>query len=244
MVDAVSTAVISARSLSFSFGEGELQKQVLFDVSLEVARGEIVFLTGPSGSGKTTLLTLIGALRHVRVGELEVLSRRLHEATLDQLVAVRRDIGFIFQQHNLLPFLTARNNVELMFHLHPDVGPAEARRRSVQMLERVGLGHRLDYFPAKLSGGQKQRVAVARALVASPRLILADEPTAALDSQSGRDVVDLLQELARSQSCPILMVTHDPRILDAADRILQMEDGRILPDVGRMSNPPGSAGPV
>ena len=231
MAPSVVPAVISARHLSFSFGEGELQKQVLFDVSLEVAPGEIVFLTGPSGSGKTTLLTLIGALRQVRVGELNVLSRSLHRATLHDLVAVRRDIGFIFQQHNLMPFLTARKNVELMFQLHPEISPEDARQRSVQLLENVGLGDRLDYYPAKLSGGQKQRVAVARALAASPRLILADEPTAALDSQSGRDVVTLLQELARSRSCPILMVTHDPRILDIADRIMQMEDGRILPTV-------------
>lgn len=233
MAPSVVPAVISARHLSFSFGEGELQKQVLFDVSLEVAPGEIVFLTGPSGSGKTTLLTLIGALRQVRVGELDVLSRSLHLATLNDLVAVRRDIGFIFQQHNLLPFLTARKNVELMFQLHPEVSPEDARHRSIQLLESVGLGDRLDYYPAKLSGGQKQRVAVARALAASPRLILADEPTAALDSQSGRDVVTLLQELARSQSCPILMVTHDPRILDIADRIMRMEDGRILPAVAK-----------
>lgn len=233
MAPSVVPAVISARHLSFSFGEGELQKQVLFDVCLQVAPGEIVFLTGPSGSGKTTLLTLIGALRQVRVGELDVLSRSLHQATLDDLVAVRRDIGFIFQQHNLLPFLTARKNVELMFQLHPEVSSEDARHRSVQLLENVGLGDRLDYYPAKLSGGQKQRVAVARALAASPRLILADEPTAALDSQSGRDVVTLLQELARSRSCPILMVTHDPRILDIADRIMRMEDGRILPVVAQ-----------
>jgi putative ABC transport system ATP-binding protein len=227
VVSSSKAAVISARSVNFSFGEGDLQKQVLFDVSLDVMPGEIVLLTGPSGSGKTTLLTLIGALRKTRDGELHVLRRELHHASQDELVAVRREIGFIFQQHNLLPFMTARQNVQLMFSLHPEVSEADATRLTVELLTAVGLAHRVDYYPARLSGGQKQRVAIARALAASPSLILADEPTAALDSQSGRDVVTLLQELARNRSCPILMVTHDPRILDIADRIVNMEDGRI-----------------
>lgn len=219
--------VISARHVNFAFGEGDLQKQILFDVTMDVSPGEIVLLTGPSGSGKTTLLTLIGALRHVRDGELDVLGRPLHLASTEDLVEVRREIGFIFQQHNLLPFMTARQNVQLMFHLHPEVSSDDASRLTVELLTSVGLGERLDYHPARLSGGQKQRVAIARALAASPRLILADEPTAALDSQSGRDVVNLLQELARNRGCPILMVTHDPRILDVADRIINMEDGRV-----------------
>ena len=218
---------IAARELNFSFGEGELQKQILFDVSFSVVKGEVVLLTGPSGSGKTTLLTLIGGLRQVRSGELMVLSHPLHLASRSELVLVRRNIGFIFQQHNLLPFLTARQNVEMTFQLHPDVPPAEVQQRSEEILVRVGLGDRLDYHPSRLSGGQKQRVAIARALAANPKLILADEPTAALDSHSGRDVVDLLQELARSQGCPVLMVTHDNRVLDIADRIIHMEDGRI-----------------
>ncbi|MFO1000702.1 MAG: DevA family ABC transporter ATP-binding protein [Planctomycetaceae bacterium] len=221
--------VISARHVNFAFGEGDLQKQILFDINMEVATGEIVLLTGPSGSGKTTLLTLIGALRKVRDGELDVLNHRLHQASMEELVEVRREIGFIFQQHNLLPFLTARQNVQLMFHLHPDVSPDDASQLTTELLTSVGLGHRLDYYPARLSGGQKQRVAIARALAANPKLILADEPTAALDSHSGRDVVNLLQELARGRGCPILMVTHDPRILDVADRIINMEDGRVNP---------------
>ena len=227
---AINTAAppaISARRVNFAFGEGDLQKQILFDVTFDVAVGEIVLLTGPSGSGKTTLLTLIGALRKVRDGELDVLNRPLHQASAEDLIAVRREIGFIFQQHNLLPFMTARQNVQFMFHLHPEVHVEEASRLTEELLTNVGLGHRLDYYPARLSGGQKQRVAIARALAASPRLILADEPTAALDSQSGRDVVNLLQELARNRGCPILMVTHDPRILDVADRIINMEDGRV-----------------
>lgn len=226
-INTAAPPAISARHVNFAFGEGDLQKQILFDVTFDVAVGEIVLLTGPSGSGKTTLLTLIGALRKVRDGELDVLNCPLHQASAEDLIAVRREIGFIFQQHNLLPFMTARQNVQLMFHLHPEVHVEEASRLTEELLTNVGLGHRLDYYPARLSGGQKQRVAIARALAASPKLILADEPTAALDSQSGRDVVNLLQELARNRGCPILMVTHDPRILDFADRIINMEDGRV-----------------
>jgi putative ABC transport system ATP-binding protein len=219
--------VIAARGLSFAFGLGELRRQVLFGLNFEVRSGEIVLLTGPSGSGKTTLLTLIGGLRRVTEGELTVLGRPLHQATKADLTANRRDIGFIFQQHNLLEFLSARQNVELMFQLHPEVPPETVRQKTVEILTLVGLAERLDYHPSRLSGGQRQRVAIARALVTQPRLVLADEPTAALDSATGRDVVDLLQYLARTNGCPILMVTHDNRVLDIADRILHMEDGRL-----------------
>ena len=219
--------VIAARDLSFAFGQGELRRQVLFDLNFEVRSGEIVLLTGPSGSGKTTLLTLIGGLRRVTEGDLSVLGRPLHQATTADLTANRRDIGFIFQQHNLLEFLSARQNVELMFQLHPEVPPETVRQKAVEILTLVGLAERLDYHPSRLSGGQRQRVAIARALVTQPRLVLADEPTAALDSVTGRDVVDLLQYLARTNGCPILMVTHDNRVLDIADRILKMEDGRL-----------------
>lgn len=218
--------VLSASGVDFYFGDGDLRKQILFQVSFDVTAGEIVLLTGPSGSGKTTLLTLIGALRQVKHGHLTVLSTQLENASDHELVGVRRKIGFIFQQHNLLPFLTARQNVELMFQLQ-SINRENMRDRAEELLVQVGLGHRLDQFPANLSGGQKQRIAIARALAASPQLILADEPTAALDSQSGRDVVNILQQLARDRGCPILMVTHDNRILDIADRIIHMEDGRI-----------------
>lgn len=220
--------VISASGLCFSYGAGELTKQILFEVDLQIMPGEIVLLTGHSGSGKTTLLTLLGGLRTLRQGRLEVLGQRLDGAGQDDLVRLRRQIGFIFQAHNLLDFLSVRANVELVFRMYADVSRSEVQRRSAEMLTAVGLGERLDYFPAKLSGGQKQRVAIARALVAEPRLILADEPTAALDSQSGRDVVLILQKLAREHQIPILMVTHDDRVLDIADRIVHMEDGRIV----------------
>jgi putative ABC transport system ATP-binding protein len=221
--------VVLADGLGYSFGQGELSKRILFGVSLRIDPGEVVLLTGPSGSGKTTLLTLIGALRTVQEGRLTVLSEELSGASDDRLMRVRRGIGFIFQAHNLIDFLTARQNVEMVFNLHPEVPRAEARERTARLLETVGLGGRMDYHPARLSGGQKQRVAIARALVAGPRLVLADEPTAALDGHTGRGVVDLLRGLAKEQGCPVLMVTHDNRVLDIADRTVHMEDGRIVP---------------
>jgi putative ABC transport system ATP-binding protein len=220
-------SVILAKALNFWFGEGELKKQILFDIDLAISRGEILLLTGPSGSGKTTLLTLIGALRKLSDGYLQVLGSRLDSANAEVMNTVRRQIGFIFQQHNLLEYLTARQNVELVFQLHPDVSRSKAKERTEHILERVGLGERMDYYPGRLSGGQKQRVAIARALVCEPPLVLADEPTAALDSHSGREVVDILQSLARENGTSILLVTHDNRILDIADRIVNLEDGHI-----------------
>ncbi|MDX1926737.1 MAG: ATP-binding cassette domain-containing protein [Pirellulaceae bacterium] len=227
-IDTRPSPVIAAEDVCFSFGSGDLRKQILFDINLQIYPGEVVLLTGPSGSGKTTLLTLIAALRSMQQGELTVLGCKLQGASSSQLVQLRRSIGFIFQQHNLLGFLTARRNVELMFQLHPEIPVADARARSIQILQQVGLGERINYFPASLSGGQKQRIAIARALVCKPKLILADEPTAALDSQSGRDVVNLLVKLARETGSPVLMVTHDARVLDIADRIVSFEDGRIV----------------
>jgi putative ABC transport system ATP-binding protein len=221
--------VVRAEGLSFAFGAGELRKQILFDLDLQIGTGEVVLLTGPSGSGKTTLLTLVGALRSVQEGRLEVLGEELNGASDDRLMRVRRRIGFIFQAHNLIEFLTARQNVEMVFNLHPEVTRAEACGRAAHLLETVGLADRADYHPSRLSGGQRQRVAIARALAGGPRLVLADEPTAALDGHTGRGVVDLLRSLAREQGCPVLMVTHDNRVLDIADRTVHMEDGRNVP---------------
>lgn len=219
--------VISGEGVNFAFGEGELRKQILFDVELQIQSGEIVLLTGPSGSGKTTLLTLIAGLRSMQEGRLTVLGHALHEATREDLLMLRRKIGFIFQAHNLLPFLTARQNVQIMFDLHPEVSSTEAQQRTLEILQRVGLGDRVEYPISKLSGGQRQRVAIARSLVSGPSLVLADEPTSALDSVTGREVVSYLQFLAREEGRPILLVTHDPRILDIADRVLKMQDGRL-----------------
>ena len=220
--------VVSIHNLNHYFGKRSLRSQVLFDVNMVIKAGEIVIMTGPSGSGKTTLLTLIGGLRSAQEGSLKILGKELRGAGNDQLVQTRRHIGYIFQAHNLLEFLTARQNVQMSLELHTKVSDQEARARSEAMLELVKLGHRVNYYPHDLSGGQKQRVAIARALVGHPRLILADEPTAALDKKSGRDVVDIMQRLAKEQGCAILMVTHDNRILDIADRTIHMEDGRLL----------------
>ena len=223
-------AVIRVRGLNHYYGEGDLRKQVLFENELRISAGEIVIMTGPSGSGKTTLLSLIGTLRSVQEGIVEVLGRDLHGAGASRLVSVRRQIGFIFQAHNLFNSLTAMQNVRMAMELF-DLPPRETQARAEEILTRLGLAHRLHYMPDALSGGQKQRVAIARALVHQPRIVLADEPTAALDEQSGREVVTLFQELARDQQCTILMVTHDNRILDVADRIVNMVDGRIKSDV-------------
>ncbi|MBF2005104.1 MAG: DevA family ABC transporter ATP-binding protein [Chlorogloeopsis fritschii C42_A2020_084] len=220
--------IISIQNLNHYFGQGALRKQILFDINLEIYPGEVVILMGQSGSGKTTLLTLMGGLRSVQEGSLKVLTRELYRANHNQLVQIRRNIGYIFQAHNLLRFLTACQNVQMSLELHKEYDNQEAQAKSKVMLKAVGLGHRVDYYPDDLSGGQKQRVAIARALVSHPKLVLADEPTAALDSKSGRDVVELMQRLAREQACAVLMVTHDNRILDIADRIIHMEDGHLV----------------
>jgi len=219
---------VQIRHLNFYFGEGELRKQVLYDINLDLYPGQIVILTGPSGSGKTTLLTLIGALRTVQEGSLKVLGQEIRGLGARQLVEVRRSIGFIFQAHNLFHSLTARQNVLMSCDLFPT---PHDRQKAAEILTALGLGERVDYKPHALSGGQKQRVAIARALVNRPKLILADEPTAALDKKSGRDVVNLMQKMAQESGITILMVTHDSRILDVADRIINLVDGTLQSDL-------------
>ncbi|ACK71141.1 ABC exporter ATP-binding subunit, DevA family [Gloeothece citriformis PCC 7424] len=221
------TSVINIRNLNHYYGKGSLTKQVLFNVNLTINSGEVVIMTGPSGSGKTTLVSLIGGLRSVQEGSLQILDKELNRASEKQLVEVRRSIGYIFQAHNLLPFLTARQNVQMSLELHDHITPSQAIAKSIAMLKAVGLGERVNYYPSHLSGGQKQRVAIARALASHPKLVLADEPTAALDSKTGRDVINLMQYLAKKQGCTILLVTHDNRILDVADRVVHLEDGRL-----------------
>jgi len=225
-----SNLAVSIRASNYSFGAGELKKQVLFGNELDLARGEIVIMTGPSGSGKTTLLTLIGSLRTVQEGSVRVLGQELFGLSQNDLNDVRRRIGFIFQAHNLFGSLTAMQNVRMALELQ-SIDPKEISRRAAAMLKAVGLEHRLHYKPAQLSGGQRQRVAIARALVHEPQIILADEPTAALDKASGREVVNLLRKLAEEKKTTILIVTHDSRILDVADRIVNMVDGHIISDV-------------
>lgn len=221
--------VVSIRHLNHAFGKGQLRKPVLKDISLDLNPGEIVILMGPSGSGKTTLLTLIGALRSQQEGSLKFLDQELLGAPKKKLVKLRQQIGFIFQSHNLLDCLTAQENVRMSLKLHTHLTLEERTRRASAILESVGLGEHINYYPANLSGGQKQRVAIARALVSYPKLVLADEPTAALDSKTGRDAVEIMRKLSQEEGCTVMLVTHDNRILDMADRILQMEDGQLLP---------------
>ena len=222
--------VISIKNINHYYGKGSLRKQILFDISLEIYAGEIVIMTGPSGSGKTTLLSLIGGLRSVQEGSLKFLGDELCGASQSKLVHMRRKIGYIFQAHNLLGFLTARQNVQMAVELNNNISQSTAIAQSEEMLASVGLQERVNYYPDNLSGGQKQRIAIARALVNHPPLVLADEPTAALDKQSGRDVVEIMQRLAKEQGTAILLVTHDNRILDIADRIVEMEDGLLTRD--------------
>jgi putative ABC transport system ATP-binding protein len=219
--------ILKIENLNLYLGRRSLRRQILFDINLELQPGEIVIMTGPSGAGKTSLLSLIGGLRTVHDGSLRLIGQEMAGASAQKLVKMRRQIGYIFQGHNLLPFLTARQNVQMPFELYR-IPARLARKEAEDMLRAVKLGDRINYYPQQLSIGQKQRVAIARALVTHPRLILADEPTAALDSKTGRDVVELMQRLAREQDSAVLMVTHDNRILDIADRIICMEDGRLL----------------
>lgn len=219
--------VVLIQHLNHYFGKGSLYKQVLFNINLEINRGEIIILTGESGSGKTTLLSLIGGLRSVQEGSLQTLGQELYRANEKRMVEVRRQVGYIFQSHNLLEFMTACQNVQMSIELQDSITDKQAKAEAETILKAVGLEHRIDYYPHSLSGGQKQRVAIARALVSRPKLVLADEPTASLDSKTGREIVDLMQVLAKEKGCTILLVTHDNRILDIADRILQMEDGQL-----------------
>jgi putative ABC transport system ATP-binding protein len=219
--------IIAIDRVCHYFGKGNLRKQILFDITTRIDPGEVVIMTGPSGSGKTTLLTLIGALRSTQEGSMQVFGSELRQASEANLVALRRNIGYIFQAHNLLKSLTAQQNVMMSLELHEHLTTAEARSRAMEMLEAVGLGDYGNAFPDELSGGQKQRVAIARALVANPRLILADEPTAALDKKSGRDVVEIMRRLAKEKGSAVVLVTHDNRILDIADRLINMEDGYL-----------------
>ncbi|MDL5057258.1 DevA family ABC transporter ATP-binding protein [Geitlerinema calcuttense] len=221
---------IAVHQLNHYFGHGELRKQALFEISLEISPGEIVIMTGPSGSGKTTLLTLMGGLRSAQDGSLKILGQEMRGASKKQLMKIRRNIGYIFQAHNLLTFLTAKQNVRMALELHEEYLNKDMDAIATEILTAVGLGDRTDYYAENLSGGQKQRVAIARALVSNPKIVLADEPTAALDKKSGRDVVEMMQKLAKERGCTILLVTHDNRILDIADRIVYMEDGRLAED--------------
>jgi putative ABC transport system ATP-binding protein len=222
-------------SVNHSFGTGETRSQVLFDNNLAVQPGELVIISGPSGCGKTTVLTLIGGLRTLQEGNIEIWDvaaqnyRSLAGMGEGELVQVRKMIGFIFQRHNLFESLTALQNVRMAQQLKPVANDWD--EKAVELLGRLGLAERVTYKPQQLSGGQRQRVAVARALINQPKLILADEPTAALDERSGAAVIQLLQQLSREESCTSLVVTHDSRIMNEADRIVELERGRIVNNI-------------
>ncbi len=223
-------ARVELRGVDYAFGEGEARRQVLFGVDLALAPGEFAILTGPSGSGKTTLLSLIGSLRRPQAGRLTALGEDLHALRGPALERQRRRIGFVFQLHNLFPALSASESVQLALDLF-ELDPAEKRARVRAMLARVGLAERAHYKPERLSGGQRQRVAIARALVHAPELVLADEPTAALDRESAASVLALLREQVSERGAALLMVTQDSRVFASADRVIRLVEGRIEADL-------------
>ncbi|MGJ8569900.1 MAG: ATP-binding cassette domain-containing protein [Hoeflea sp.] len=221
---------IIVRGLNHWFGIGEARKQAIFNVDLKVVRGSLTVLMGPSGSGKTTVLTLMGCLRDVQEGSITLLGHELKGADNPLNEALRRRLGFIFQAHNLHGSLTAMQNVQMGLQVHSINDPKTEQQAARHALTLVGLADRMDYLPGNLSGGQKQRVAVARALVGNPDIVFADEPTAALDKESGLNVVAMLKRLGKQRGTTTVMVTHDNRILELADRIVTLEDGRIVAD--------------
>lgn len=216
---------IAARGVEMVYGSGSNNYQALKGIDLDIHEGDIQLLMGPSGSGKTTLLSILAGILNPTAGKVELLGEDITKLSKKQLSQFRLDrIGFIFQGFNLFPALTAQENIELALNLKGIKGNKAKTEASI-LLEKVGLADKANNLPKNLSGGQKQRVAIARALAANPPLIMADEPTAALDSQSGHRVIELLRSLAKQEGCTVLIVTHDPRITDVADRIVELEDG-------------------
>ena len=219
--------VLEATGVVKVFEEGSQRVEVLRGVSITVARGEVVALEGPSGSGKTTLLSIMGCILTPTSGEVTIAGERVDAARPDQLRDVRRrSIGFVFQQYNIFPALTALENIEYALNVKGRKGRS-AREEATSALTRVGLGDRLHFLPRDLSGGQKQRVAIARALAGSPPVILADEPTANLDTVAGTQVLELFRDLAKSESRGLVIVTHDPKVRAVADRVVGIRDGRL-----------------
>ena len=219
--------VLDARGLTRRFGEGAAAVDAVRDLDLEIRAGEIVLIMGPSGSGKTTLLTMLGGLLRPSDGSIAVDGRELTKLSESELPELRAStFGFVFQDFNLMPSLTARENVEIALNIAGVHGTA-AHERSRHLLDRLGLGERIDFLPEQLSGGEKQRVAIARALANEPALILADEPTANLDSHHGREVMRELRRIAKEEGRSVVIVSHDDRLKDIADRVLWLEDGRF-----------------
>jgi putative ABC transport system ATP-binding protein len=232
-----STLAVEAIGLTKVYGSGNTEVVAVRDATLTVARGEIIALLGPSGAGKSTLLTLLGLILTPNAGRIIINQNLVFDGERTR-VNVRRfrrqHLGFVFQKANLIPFLTAVENVQLAMEIN-DVSPRAARKRAMELLDYLDVADRADHLPSKLSGGQAQRVAVARSLGNRPSLILADEPTAALDSVRGRQVMDLFRKVAHEQNAGVIVVTHDHRALDVFDRSLEMEDGRLSPSTNTSS---------
>ena len=229
MVSAPDRPAVEALGLTKVYGSGNTEVQALRGVDLSLARGEVIALLGPSGAGKTTLLTIIGLVTPPTAGRIVMEGKPVvseDRFVVDVRTFRRRHMGFVFQKANLIPFLTAAENVRIAMEIN-DQSPRAAKHRAMELLDYLGVANRADYYPKTLSGGEQQRVAVARALANSPSLILADEPTAALDSVRGRQVMELFRKVAHEQKAAVMVVTHDHRALDVFDRAMEMEDGLI-----------------
>jgi len=229
MVGESNNLAVEASGLTKVYGSGNTEVQALRGVDLSLARGEVIALLGPSGAGKSTLLTIIGLVNAPTTGRIVMEGKPVVSEgrfVVDVRAYRRRRMGFVFQKANLIPFLTAAENVRIAMEIN-DQSPRAARRRAMELLDYLGVADRADHYPNMLSGGQQQRVAVARALANQPSLILADEPTAALDSVRGRQVMELFRKVAHERQSAVLVVTHDHRALDVFDRALEMEDGLI-----------------
>jgi putative ABC transport system ATP-binding protein len=229
-MDTDCSPTVSLTDLTYRYDPADPDSQVLNSISLNLCRGELIILTGASGSGKTTLLTLIGGLRSGATGRLEVLGNDLISATIADMLDLRRQVGFIFQSHNLLPYLTASENIQIGLEIHDSwrrKGITEMQDRCIDLLRLLELESKASFKPKNLSLGQKQRISIARAIANSPDLILADEPTASLDKESARIAVTLLKDLTRLNQTTVLVVTHDHKIIDYADRVVNLENGII-----------------
>ena len=222
--------LIRLQDVTHTYGEGIAAVPALHNVSLDIYSGEMTLLLGPSGSGKTTLLQIMGCLLSAQNGKIELFDKILQNETPESLAEKRLQyFGFIFQHYNLFPTLRAWENIAIALNLKGGK-PSAYRDQAFALLQRLGIAERGEAFPAQLSGGQKQRVAIARALAGKPRILLADEPTAALDSKTGKTVTGLLHNLAHEDNCAVVVVTHDPRMLPFGDRVITLEDGRLTSD--------------
>lgn len=237
----MSTPAVEVQNLRKVYGSGHTEVVAVRDASLSIARGEVVGMLGPSGSGKSTILTAMALINLPTSGRITIDGTPVLDgpkALVDLRAFRRQHLGFVFQKANLIPFLTALENVQIALEVN-DTSPREAKRRAMELLDYLDVGPRAHNLPVALSGGEQQRVAVARALANKPGLILADEPTAALDSQRGRQVMELFAKVAREQNAGVIVVTHDHRTLDVFDRILEMEDGGLIerPATQKLSPP-------